>query len=417
MEVRLSRQGRATLRPAVAAPPRFDATSAATSRERRSRAKDTASPRGGEESRVKPWRDGGGRDKGFDPASERGPGGADTGDDGPRERPGKGLARADGTPIDLAGQLGLRRRGGDIADRLEPQSRSHRPDGLPNVGIIGAGPVGTALGLAIVRAGWPVVAVASRDAARRERFRAFVPGVRAFADAAAILEEVELAILAVPDGAIAEVADSLRLYSGQALVHTSGLLGAEVLQPALAAGSQIGAFHPLVSFTADVERSAAAIQGSTIALEGDDRLVALLADLAEALGAVPVRVPRGAKPAYHAAAMLASGGLVALLDAIVTLGAAAGMDEKGALAVYGRLVEQTLANARVLGVGPALTGPVTRGDATTLRAHLASLERLAPDAVELYLAAARREIRMVEERGTLSPEQLDDVRAALAKPA
>ena len=179
-------------------------------------------------------------------------------------------------------------------------------------------------------------------------------------EAAAVLDEVELAILAVPDDAIASVVEPLRLYSGQALVHTSGLLGAEVLESALAAGSQVGAFHPLVSFTSDVERSIAAIKGSTIALEGDDRLMGLLADLAEAIGGVPVRLPRGSKAAYHAAAVLASGGLVALLDAITRLGAAAGLDERGSLAVYGRLVEQTLANARAIGVAASLTGPITQ---------------------------------------------------------
>ncbi|MGZ6314843.1 MAG: DUF2520 domain-containing protein, partial [Candidatus Limnocylindrales bacterium] len=179
--------------------------------------------------------------------------------------------------------------------------------------------------------------------------------------------------------------------------------------------SQIGAFHPLVSFTADVERSVAAIQGSTIALEGDDRLMSLLADLAEAIGGMPVRLPPGSKAAYHAAAVLASGGLVALLDAIVTLGAAADLDEPGALAVYGRLIEQTLANARGIGVAASLTGPITRGDGGTLEAHLATLTQLAPDVLDLYLAAARREVRIAEERGTLSPEQLDRVRRALAK--
>jgi predicted short-subunit dehydrogenase-like oxidoreductase (DUF2520 family) len=270
--------------------------------------------------------------------------------------------------------------------------------------------------VAINRAGWPVTSVASRDAGRRERFCVLVPGARGFAEPAAILDDVELAILAVPDDAIPAVAASLRLYSGQALVHTSGLLGAEVLQPAMAAGSQIGAFHPLVSFTADVDRSVEAIRGATIAVEGDERLIGLLADLAEALGAVPVRLPSGSKPAYHAAAMLASGGLIALLDGIVTLGAAAGMDERGSLAVYGRLVEQTLANARTLGVSAALTGPVARADAGTIEAHLATLERLAPDTVDLYLASARRELRLAEQRGNLSPQQLERVRAALAKP-
>jgi len=312
---------------------------------------------------------------------------------------------------------GPHRHGDEIHAHAEPHPHKHGGQAAPNVGIVGAGAVGTALGVAIARAGWPVVAVASRDASRRERFRTLVPGARAFVEPASILDDVELAILTVPDDAIPEVVDSMRLYSGQALVHTSGLLGAEVLESAAAAGSQVGAFHPLVSYTSDVERSVEAIKGATIALEGDDRLMGVLADLAVALGAVPVRLPRGSKAAYHAAAVLASGGLVALLDAIVTLGAAAGMDEHGSLAVYGRLVEQTLANARAIGVNAALTGPIARGDAGTVEAHLAALRRLTPDSVELYLAAARRELRLTEERGTLSPEQVERVRVALAKPA
>jgi predicted short-subunit dehydrogenase-like oxidoreductase (DUF2520 family) len=234
-------------------------------------------------------------------------------------------------------------------------------------------------------------------------------------DATPVLDEVELAILAVPDDAIPAVVEPLRLYSGQALIHTSGLLGAEVLQPALAAGSQIGAFHPLVSFTSDVERSVAAIKGSTIALEGDDRLLSLLADLAEAIGGVPVRLPEGSKAAYHAAAVLASGGLIALLDAITRLGAVAGLDERGALGVYGKLIEETLANARAMGVAASLTGPITRGDLGTLEAHLAALEGLAPDVMALYLAAARRELEIARERGALSPERVERIRHALAK--
>jgi predicted short-subunit dehydrogenase-like oxidoreductase (DUF2520 family) len=299
--------------------------------------------------------------------------------------------------------------------KKQPDGAEHGPLRYPRVGIVGAGPVGLALGAAISRAGWRVAAVASRDADRRERFATLVPAVRAFAEAAALVEEVDLIILTVPDDAIAEVAGSMRMYGGQAMVHTSGLLGAEVLSPALAAGSDIGAFHPLVSFTSNVERSIAGIKGATIAIEGDDALIALLADLAEAIGGMPVRLPPGSKPAYHAAAVLASGGLVALLDAIVAIGTSVGLDEPGSLAVYGRLVEQTLANARAVGVGAALTGPIVRGDAGTVKAHLEALERLAPGVAELYVAAAHRELDIALGRGALAPEQAIRIRTVLAK--
>jgi len=310
-------------------------------------------------------------------------------------------------------------RHGEIAHRHDhphPHAASE-PGGHPLIGIVGAGAVGTALGVAFTRAGWPVAAVASRDPGRRDRFvRLAGGGVRAFAEANALLDEVELVVLAVPDDAIAPVAASLHLYSGQAIVHTSGLLGADVLAAAMAAGTQAGSFHPLVAF-ADTERAVAALRGATIALEGDDQLVALLAELAEAVGGVPVRLAAGAKAAYHAAAVLAAGGFVALLDAIAELGRVAGLDEGGAIAVYGPLIEQTLDNARALGIRAALTGPLTRGDVGTLDAHLAELRRHAPGVLALYTAAAEREVALAESRGALAPEVAARLRASLAKPA
>lgn len=298
------------------------------------------------------------------------------------------------------------------AAHAHPHRRSE-PGEPPLVGFIGAGAVGTALGAALHRAGWPVVAVASRDEGRRNRFQSLVPGARAFAEAPAILDEAELVLLTVPDDAIEQVARELRLYGGQALVHTSGVLGAEVLEPARAAGTQVGGFHPLVAF-ADTERAIEALRGATIAVEGDDQLASLLADMAEAVGATAVRLAPGSKAAHHAAAVLAAGGFVALLDTIAELGRAAGLDEAGSLAVYGRLIEQTLGNARALGIRAALTGPMTRGDVGTLGRHVEALARLAPAALPLYLAAAEREIALAEARGSLSPQAAESMRRLLA---
>lgn len=308
-------------------------------------------------------------------------------------------------------------RGHDHDDAaLHAHEHPHQHSGPgqpPSIGIVGAGAVGTALGLALTRAGWPITAVASRDPARRERFGRVVGATRAFADATAILDEVELVILTVPDDALAPLAAGLRLYGGQALIHTSGALGAEVLRPAMAAGTQIGSFHPLVAF-ADTERAVAALHGATVAVEGDDQLVALLAEMAEAIGAHPVRLAPGSKSAYHAAAVLAAGGFDALLDAIAELGRVAGLDEAGSLAIYGPLIEQTLGNARALGIGAALTGPIVRGDVGTLRGHLGALAEHAPGVLGLYRAVAEREIVLAEARGALTPDAATGLRDALA---
>ena len=307
---------------------------------------------------------------------------------------------------------------GRAGDHAHPHAHPHarsEPGEPPVTGIVGAGAVGTALGLALHRAGWPVVAVASRDDARRERFRGLVPGARGFAEAAPLLDEVELIILAVPDDAIAGLARELRMYGGQAMVHTSGALGAEVLEPARAAGTQVGAFHPLVAF-ADTERAVEALHGATVAIEGDDELAALLAEMASAVGATAVRLAPGSKAAYHAAAMLAAGGLVALLDAVAELARGAGLDEPGALAIYGDLAEQTLGNARALGVTRALTGPIVRGDVGTIRRHVEALGRVSPDLLPLYRALAEREVEIAERRGSLAPNVAASLRRAVAMP-
>ena len=197
----------------------------------------------------------------------------------------------------------------------------------------------------------------------------------------------------------------------------SGLLGAEVLSPAMAAGTQVGAFHPLVAF-ADLERAVAALHGATIAVEGDDQLTDLLARMAERgrrryrSAWPPVRRPpitrrRSSRP----------GGIVALLDAIAELGRVAGLDEAGSLAVYTPLIEQTLGNAAAIGIRAALTGPMTRGDVGTVSAHLAELAAHAPDVVELYRALAKRELALAEQRGTLAPDEVIRLRSALANPA
>ncbi|HEY5496131.1 MAG TPA: DUF2520 domain-containing protein, partial [Candidatus Limnocylindrales bacterium] len=280
--------------------------------------------------------------------------------------PGADADERDPSSADPSLPPGAHRHGDTV--HLEAHAHPHvapPADGRPVIGIVGGGTVGLTLAAALVAAGWQVGAVASRDPARRERLRRSAPGARAFAEPAGILDECHLAIIAVPDDAIADVATRMHLYSGQALVHTSGLHGAEILAAARAAGTSCGSFHPLVAF-ADVDRALAALRGATVAIEGDADLLDILAEMAESIGALPVRLLPGSKPAYHAAAVLAAGGLVALLDVIAEVAALAGLDELGSLAVYGPLAAQALGNARALGIAAALTGPAVRGDAGTV---------------------------------------------------
>ncbi len=286
------------------------------------------------------------------------------------------------------------------------------PGGHPRIGFVGAGRVAGALGVAFSRAGWPVTAVATRDLVRASRFVALVPGARAVPTTASITEDVDLVFVTVPDDAIADVAAELRLYAGQAAVHTSGALDSGVLGPARAAGTQTGSFHPMVAF-AEQEAALAALPDATIALEGDEELVALLGQLARDIGAQPVLLPPTGKAAYHAAAVLAGGGVLGLLDGVAEVARGAGLDEAGALAIYLPLMRQALSNAERMGITDALTGPFVRGDVGTVRDHLAVLARLSPGALELYRVTAQRELAMAVARGELEPARAAPLRGLL----
>jgi predicted short-subunit dehydrogenase-like oxidoreductase (DUF2520 family) len=283
----------------------------------------------------------------------------------------------------------------------------------PRLGFVGAGHVGTALAVAFRRGGWPVAGAASRSPERREAFERLVPDTVSVPDPRELLDLVDVLFVTVPDDAIAGVAGDLRLYSGQGIVHTSGLLPSTILEPALAAGSAAASFHPLVAF-ADLDRAVAALEGASVALEGDEQLVAVLAELAGSIGARPIRVETSGKAAYHVAATLAAGALVGLLDIVAATARLAGLDDAEALAVYGPLARQALANVDELGTEQALTGPVGRGDAGTVEAHLAVLHRLGPAALDVYRALGRAQLAVAERRGGLAPDAVARLRALLA---
>ena len=154
-------------------------------------------------------------------------------------------------------------------------------------------------------------------------------------------------------------------HGGQAMIHTSGC--ARCRGPRAGPGRRNAdqvvppRWLPSPTPSGPSPRSC----GATVAIEGDDQL-ALLAEMAERIGARAVRLTPGSKPAYHAAAVLAAGGFVALLDAIAELGRVAGLDEAGALAIYGPLIEGTLGTP-VLGI---VRGP-DRADHARRRRHAA----------------------------------------------
>jgi predicted short-subunit dehydrogenase-like oxidoreductase (DUF2520 family) len=88
------------------------------------------------------------------------------------------------------------------------------------------------------------------------------------------------------------------------------------------------------------------------------------------------------------------------------------VDRAAALAALLPLVRGTVQNLDALGIPAALTGPVERGDRETVAAHLAALAS-APDANETYRTLSRRAVALAEEKGGISKDEGEALRALL----
>ncbi|MDQ2767509.1 MAG: DUF2520 domain-containing protein, partial [Gemmatimonadota bacterium] len=135
-----------------------------------------------------------------------------------------------------------------------------------------------------------------------------------------------------------------------------------------------------------------------IGIDGDEAARAASRELAAAIGARVLEIPEGMKARYHAAAVFASNFPMVLLATATRLLTSAGVPEDTARGALGTLLVSAAENASAMGPAKALTGPVARGDAETVRAHLNVLADV-PEVLELYRVLSLGAVGVAEEGG------------------
>ena len=260
------------------------------------------------------------------------------------------------------------------------------------VGVIGAGRLGGALVRALIACGYRVDNVATRGGERTQRLtvEAGLAGL-SLSSATDVASSCDLVFLAVPDGAIEGVAAAEAWRPGQAVVHCSGAAGLDVLEAPRARGALVGCFHPLQSFSGDAGPDH--FRGVTVGVEGAAPLGEWLETMARDLGATPLRLEGVDRALYHAAAVLSSNDVVALMAAAARAWEAAGLPHEAARSALAPLLLGAARNIEARPLEQALTGPVARGDIETVRRHLEALRAL-PDLHALYRTLGRELLRL-----------------------
>lgn len=291
----------------------------------------------------------------------------------------------------------------------EPRDRPARL----TVGVVGAGRVGPALAASLRLAGHRPVAASGVSDASVSRAAALLPEVP-IVPPAEVLARAELVLLTVPDDALPELVTGLAetgaVRPGQLLVHTSGRYGTAVLEPALRAGALPLALHPVMTFTGtpvDVQRLA----GCSFGVTAPEELRLAAEALVIEMGGEPEWVAEESRPLYHAALAIGANHLVTLVAQAMDLLRASGVEAPDRM--LGPLLGAALDNSLRSG-DAALTGPVARGDAGTVAAHVQELRRHAPQAVAGYLAMARATADRALAHGMLKPELAENLLGVLS---
>lgn len=279
-------------------------------------------------------------------------------------------------------------------------------------GFIGAGKVGSAMAVGLSRLEYQISAVCSRSFASANRLSALLPDCHACQQPQEVADACDMVFITTPDDAIPNIAAQIHWRRGQYVLHCSGTLSLDVLEPARRKGAATGSLHPLQSF-ASIDQAVNNLPGSTFALEGREPLLSLLKQIVPLLGGRAIVLKAGDKALYHAAAVFTSNYTVTLLGMAAKLWEAFGIPQAEAVPALLPLLRGTVNNIESIGLPACLTGPVARGDLDTIRKNLEGIAASCPSLLSAYKEMGRQTIPIAIASGSIDKEKAGMLRSIL----
>jgi predicted short-subunit dehydrogenase-like oxidoreductase (DUF2520 family) len=279
------------------------------------------------------------------------------------------------------------------------------------VSIIGGGRVGRALGRRLHELGWRVGGVTGRSlSTARAAVRAIGSGQASVGPTHEVLNS-RVVLITTPDSAIEGVAKDLAQlggneWYGKVVLHASGSLDASVLQPLADQGAATGSMHPMQTFSnqnlPDLAKCIFGIDGSPAALRTARKMI-------QQMGGLAVRLSGANKAAYHAAGSFASVYVLVLMEAATRLLMTQGFKRRQAMRALLPLTRQTLDNFESVGPLAAWTGPLARGDYSTIERHAKALADFEPEYLEAYETLSRLTAEVLAAEPGAMLKQLDRI--------
>jgi predicted short-subunit dehydrogenase-like oxidoreductase (DUF2520 family) len=294
--------------------------------------------------------------------------------------------------------------------------------------IIGAGKVGIALGSLLQKKDYEITGAVSRSSKSLKDIARYLPGVQSLSidDNESIkttASSSDIILITTQDQEIQrackQLADISAISKSHTVIHTSGAVGLSALDAASNAGASVASIHPIQSFAnidLAIEKIAKSFFGITLDNASREKTLPIVLEIIDDLYGTAIEVKDENKAIYHAASCVASNYLVSLLDLACNLYEKAGIPKETSINAMMPLVEGTLSNIKELGTVNALTGPIARGDVSTLARHIEELEGLDdPESLVAYQILGRLTTDIAIRKGSIDKETAAKILSLLDK--
>jgi predicted short-subunit dehydrogenase-like oxidoreductase (DUF2520 family) len=280
--------------------------------------------------------------------------------------------------------------------------------------IIGTGMVGTAIGFLLRKSGYQITSLYDKSPASLKRALPYTGGniARKPQDA---LRKADYILITTPDDTIACACADIALspeIKSKFVFHMSGAGGLDLLEPAKKAGAFVASIHPLQSFSS-IDQAIQNIPGSYFGITAEKKALLLAKKIVHNLHGIPMVISPDQKALYHAAACFASNYLVTLMNIVESISKSIGINDKDARQAYLPLVYGSLKNIEKSGSVLSLTGPIARGDCSTVQKHIQSFQKTLPQYASVYSELGLLAVKIAQQKGTLNARQTKKINALL----
>jgi predicted short-subunit dehydrogenase-like oxidoreductase (DUF2520 family) len=289
------------------------------------------------------------------------------------------------------------------------------PAKLPKLSIIGAGSVGSSLGVALSEKGYKIIGIIDINGNKALKLSKIINCTKVGVMPTDIPSTSDIVLITVNDNQISSVASELaklkNLYFRKMLfIHCSGVYAADVLEPLRKKGALIGAMHPIHTFPPNHNpaKNKSKFRGMHFGIDGSEESIKWIEQIIKMLDGKALVIPKDLKPLYHIACVFASNYEMIFLNAVDELAQKLNLPVSW-MEAFGPLITESMQNMMKNGIGKSLTGPIVRGDNETVEIHLKALDKQAPYLLPLYTVGGIEAARVAKNNSRISDEDFTEI--------